>query len=640
MKKLMVLIIVSFLLLTGCKEKVEDANRFADSEMQKIYTFQDSRDSEGLKNYLHNKVEKYRVAAVEAIASVQDKNLLPDLGKVLVEDGAANVRKSAAYAIGQCGNEEGEALLIVALDKEKDTGVRTEILTAIGKCGTDKGLAVLAGNSSAADEEGVVKGIYRYCLRRICSAEGTKRVVNALKSKVDNVREYCGFYFARTNDKELDQYGGDIIAAFDKEKNPVVRMNIALLTGRLGKENALNLLGKAYGDMDYRVRNNGLNSVRRMEGPEFTEYMFKGLADKNIHVQVSASALMNSRGDSVLDKCRESLKNDKLFWRVRVNLLKALLKSEKDKEDAVGKIKIAIDKAVDNYEKAAFIALLGSDAGSYDLLKKIVNSKDKSVVRMAALEALISLRKDISIFKDREKALEFVEFLKNVIKENDPALVTLSCSVLSNKKFNHKEIVKDTAFLKEALVRAEPRTHLEAKAAIEKTLKYFDPAYEIKKDKYKTEDGIDWSYVAGIKKKQIAVVKTNKGDIHIELMVDRSPGSVANFLKLVDSGYYKNNFFHRVVPNFVIQCGCNRGDGWGGPDYTIRSELSNIGYREGYVGMASAGKDTEGSQWFITHSPTPHLDGRYTIFGKVVKGLDVVHKVRRGDKISEIIKVK
>jgi cyclophilin family peptidyl-prolyl cis-trans isomerase len=91
-----------------------------------------------------------------------------------------------------------------------------------------------------------------------------------------------------------------------------------------------------------------------------------------------------------------------------------------------------------------------------------------------------------------------------------------------------------------------------------------------------------------------------------------------------------------VVPNFVIQGGCNRGDGWGSEDYSIRSEFSMRRYTEGSVGMASAGKDTEGTQWFITHSPTPHLDGRYTIFAVVEEGMDVVHKIEVGDLIEKV----
>ena len=116
-----------------------------------------------------------------------------------------------------------------------------------------------------------------------------------------------------------------------------------------------------------------------------------------------------------------------------------------------------------------------------------------------------------------------------------------------------------------------------------------------------------------------------------------APGSVLNFINLVDKGFYAGKKFHRVVPNFVIQGGCPRGDGYGSLDYTIRSELPSLSYDEqGYVGMASAGRHTEGTQFFITHSPTLHLDGEYTIFGKVTEGMDVVHNIMVGDSIQQV----
>ena len=90
------------------------------------------------------------------------------------------------------------------------------------------------------------------------------------------------------------------------------------------------------------------------------------------------------------------------------------------------------------------------------------------------------------------------------------------------------------------------------------------------------------------------------------------------------------------MPNFVVQGGDPRGDGWGGPEYTLRSECSPLSYEEGTIGMANSGKDTEGSQFFITQSPQPHLDGRYTIIGKVVSGLDAVNKLQVDDRIYDI----
>jgi cyclophilin family peptidyl-prolyl cis-trans isomerase len=147
---------------------------------------------------------------------------------------------------------------------------------------------------------------------------------------------------------------------------------------------------------------------------------------------------------------------------------------------------------------------------------------------------------------------------------------------------------------------------------------------------------IDWEFVKTIPHDQQVRIQTSKGDIIIQLLVEEAPGSVANFLQLTNSGYFNGKNFHRVVPNFVIQGGCNRGDGWGSEDYSIRSEFSRRKYKEGSVGMASAGKDTEGTQWFITHSPTPHLDGRYTIFAEVVSGMDVVHQMAVGDQIIRV----
>jgi len=111
---------------------------------------------------------------------------------------------------------------------------------------------------------------------------------------------------------------------------------------------------------------------------------------------------------------------------------------------------------------------------------------------------------------------------------------------------------------------------------------------------------------------------------------------VENFIRLARSGYFDGITFHRVVPNFVIQAGCPRGDGWGGPGYEIPCEYSDRPYRTGTVGMALAGKDTGGSQWFITLSPQPRLEGRYTVFGQVTLGMDVAERVMPGDKILKV----
>jgi cyclophilin family peptidyl-prolyl cis-trans isomerase len=131
-------------------------------------------------------------------------------------------------------------------------------------------------------------------------------------------------------------------------------------------------------------------------------------------------------------------------------------------------------------------------------------------------------------------------------------------------------------------------------------------------------------------------IETAHGTVEFQLAVLDAPQTSRNFIELARKGYFNGLQVHRVVPNFVIQDGDPRGDGQGGPGYTIRDELNPAPYLRGTVGMALSGPDTGGSQFFITHSPAPHLDGRYTVFGRVVSGMEVVDRIRVGDVITRV----
>jgi cyclophilin family peptidyl-prolyl cis-trans isomerase len=128
------------------------------------------------------------------------------------------------------------------------------------------------------------------------------------------------------------------------------------------------------------------------------------------------------------------------------------------------------------------------------------------------------------------------------------------------------------------------------------------------------------------------LLKTSKGDLEIELFENEAPNTVANFVALVEKGFYNGRSFHRVLPNFMAQGGCPTGDGTGGPGYHIACECYAANARvhfRGSLSMAHAGRDTGGSQFFITFQPTSHLDGKHTVFGRVIKGLDVLPKLQR-----------
>jgi peptidyl-prolyl cis-trans isomerase B (cyclophilin B) len=139
--------------------------------------------------------------------------------------------------------------------------------------------------------------------------------------------------------------------------------------------------------------------------------------------------------------------------------------------------------------------------------------------------------------------------------------------------------------------------------------------------------------------RESVVLETEIGKITLELNSDFAPVTVANFLELVGKGFYDGMEFHRVIGNFVAQAGCPLGNGWSGAGYQINCEYSPLRYEVGTLGMALSGKDTGGSQFFITHSPQPHLNGSYTILGKVVFGMEFLEKAQIGTKILSIKRV-
>ncbi|MFP4344628.1 MAG: peptidylprolyl isomerase [Anaerolineales bacterium] len=135
-----------------------------------------------------------------------------------------------------------------------------------------------------------------------------------------------------------------------------------------------------------------------------------------------------------------------------------------------------------------------------------------------------------------------------------------------------------------------------------------------------------------------ALLETEKGRIELELYPEHAPVTVNNFVFLARQGFYDDTIFHRVIRDFVIQAGDPTGTGRGGPGYQFQDEFEDnpLIHETGVISMANAGPGTNGSQFFITHKPQPHLDGRHTVFGKVINGMDVVLAVEQGDRLEQV----
>ncbi|UOQ76148.1 peptidylprolyl isomerase [Hymenobacter sp. 5516J-16] len=283
---------------------------------------------------------------------------------------------------------------------------------------------------------------------------------------------------------------------------------------------------------------------------------------------------------------------------------------------------------------------LGEDPAAFDFVQRATFTPGQPlVVGTYGMEALVAMSRQPTFPAGRYPDLALA--LRQGVLSRDVAVMGTAAEAIRDPKLNLRKLLPSPDFLIQARDQLTLPRDLEAWQSLQQTIDFLQnqPATTAPVAKAATHP-IDWALVSTIPAGQRVAVRTSKGDVVLRLLVEQAPGSVASFVELTQQGFYNGKNFHRVVPNFVAQGGCPRGDGWGSSDYNLRSEFADVRYGEGAVGLASAGKDTESCQWFITHAPTPHLDGRYTIFAQVVQGMDVVSRLDIGDRIDRVELIK
>jgi cyclophilin family peptidyl-prolyl cis-trans isomerase len=447
-------------------------------------------------------------------------------------------------------------------------------------------------------------------------------------------RQGAAFALARTPRLDLTLYQAALITA-TTDPNAVVR---AAATTALGKVKsptiASTLVGLARRDPDYRVRVSALRAMNATVYAPVKETVWDATTDPSHQVALTAAEffMAHASGESgvlFLEKANK-LSN----WRVRATLLAAALKVSGTER---GAIRTAIQQrfvgASDPYEKAYLLKALGEDPAAYEFVEQATFATGQPlVIGSYGMEALVAMRR-LPDFPPTQQAA-FALTIRRAIASGDVTIMSTAAEALRDPKLNLRRLLPDPAFITTARNQLVLPRDLEAWQALQQTLDYLQNRAATPTPVAKaTSHPISWAVVGTVPTRQRVLLTTSKGTIIMQLHVDEAPGSVASFVELVRQGFYNGKTFHRVVPNFVAQGGCPRGDGSGSTDYNLRSEFADLRYDEGAVGLASAGKDTESCQWFITHAPTPHLDGRYTIFAQVVEGMDIVHRLDIGDKI-------
>ena len=289
------------------------------------------------------------------------------------------------------------------------------------------------------------------------------------------------------------------------------------------------------------------------------------------------------------------------------------------------------------YEKGFLLQALAEDPASFDFVRTEAFAAGQSPVAAGyALGALLAMRRNANF--PAARYADFAAAMRQALAGGDVGQIGVVAGVFADATLFAAPQPADLAALRQAQARLQLPREIETWQNIQQALDKLEKKATPTPSPVATaqQHPIDWTVVQGVRENQQVRLLTSKGVVLLELKPNEAPGAVASFVTLVGQKFYHNLYFHRVVPNFVAQGGDPRGDGNGSSPYNLRSEFGDLRYQEGSVGLASAGKDTESCQFFITHTPTPHLDGRYPIFALVVGGMDVVHKLDIGDQILSV----
>lgn len=624
--------LVILMALASCRQ-VPSPNRFADAELIRIHSLQDRRNTDSLLFYLSHTNPTYRKAAALAFASVQDSLAVTALAERLRDD-AVEVREATAYALGQTRCAQSEQVLLGTISTEKDNRVLRQALEAFGKVASAKTADNLASFTTVDSVAltGKAWGIYRLGLRRVTTDSVIRTAALLLASESVSVRLAAAHFFARTPLKDFID-SQEFLRRAASDSNVFVRMAATTGLRNLKTEESKILLQKNVGDGDERVRANALRALRAFPFADVRDTYLTALNDGSLQVQVAAAeAMINQATPEAFDKIVTAA-NSAQNWRVQATLYE-IAATQQPTPELFATIRAQYDISTNSYQQAALLNVFGRSAANADFIgMQLVSATDPVVISSAA--SSLTACNSAADFTEKDKPL-LLQWYTKAIEKGDAAVTGIIAQVLGDSTKNYKPLVRDVTFLREARSKLSLPKDNESIQPLEAALAYLE-GREAEPVLNSFNHPIDWALVATIPTGQRVIVKTSQGDITLELFVDEAPGSVANFVSLARKDYFDNKFFHRVVPNFVIQAGCNRGDGYGSEDYSIRSEFGDHRYTSGSVGMASAGKDTEGTQWFITHSPTPHLDGSYTVFAEVRDGMDVVNAIGVGDKILDVV---
>jgi peptidyl-prolyl cis-trans isomerase B (cyclophilin B) len=540
---------------------------------------------------------QYKIRALEALGAAQQRETAADIAAYLMNFNSS-LRSTAAFALSALGDSSAANLLATAVF-DPDPNVLSMVIYTMGRLGYsdyEKRIIELLEH-----EDTTVRMRAAEALGRLKS----KRAIDALYTLTGDEDRMTAIKAAealtRIGDKKCARALEELLSIGDDYIQTIALEGLATIGRKQSFERVIPLLAsgslmvrlaalEAAGSTGRSDAREHLLSAYRNGGPleRMSALKALGSASDKQDLALLSSALTDG-GDPLT---REGAAAGLGAWRNDKELFEPLEGGQRPVDALLaagrGEDPVVASIAIES------LAKIGSEETMNDLVDLYPKEGDRteSDRKLAVLQAIQILGERKSIKK--EAVPEMLSFLSAASRDPDPRIGALAC---------------ETAALYGGSLKPQPQG-----SWVRGELPWGAPALPMGERRIR--------------------ISTERGDIEILLYGDDAPNIVKSVITLAGKGFYDGLTFHRVVPGFVVQGGCPRGDGWGDAGYFLRSQFNIRRYERGVVGMAHSGEDTPGSQFFITQTAQPHLDGRYTIIGRVTKGMEVVDRIERGDKFS------
>lgn len=635
-------------------------------------TYERSFDKQIIESYLNSNDTAKIKAALYSIAQSEDETFLPHLIRLDKE----KFGKEICFALAQFGESiEAANFLWTYLKSPHPPQNYSALFYAIGKTGTLNDLNKIIEYYHSFDGpvfpfDGISNAILQFQIRGIKSDEAIGVMENEITSPLTSEERKSNALFVLSRyQKSAESISGNLSDQLFKlalNSKGILNHAAQMVLSRINFTIKSGLIDKAINNIElpgsFETPKYFYKNLKTKKDLKLLEQILKSLPslNENLAIQYARSlrtidkqllkSLPNNfrkNFESVLDKCKHS----------KTLLSELLIDHYFLFDDNPGAFalfnKYYRERLIpEKYYVIFFSNLLDKEVAKLWCIKNF-EVKNDIIIRLEILNQLESL------FKDDKVNANYNRLLFDCLSNDSPAIISTAADAIdstycSGRTDELKKIIEsqlnriiDNPDYTEAITSL---INLSSKVNVEFYKKVLGKAstsniFSIRKFAA-NKTGINNLVIKDIEKfNEIwnfafkfnrAVIKTTKGDVIIEFENNAAPITAANFCMLASKNFYNGILFHRVVPGFVIQAGDPASTGWGGAGYEIVSEFSDQNFSEGSVGMASSGKDTEGSQFFIMQGNYPHLNGRYTHFAKVISGMETVYKITEDDKIITI----